>query len=168
MSVVKEWLLAEFDHEMALTRQVLERVPEGAFDWAPHERSLGLGGLAAHLALIPHWGSAILEHDGYDLAGADGGGAHAGQRTPAEILAAFDANVADVRRGLTSRTDAELSAPWTLRSGNRTLMSMPRFAALRTFLVSHAIHHRGQMTVYLRLQNVAVPPLYGPSADESM
>jgi uncharacterized damage-inducible protein DinB len=167
VSVVREWLLAEFDHEMALTRQVLERVPAGAFGWAPHARSAGLGGLATHLASIPHWGSAILEHDGYDLAAADGP-KPAEKQTPAEVLDAFDAHVADVRRGLASRTDAELSAPWTLRSGTRTLMSMPRFAALRTFLLSHTIHHRGQMTVYLRLQNVPVPPLYGPSADESM
>jgi uncharacterized damage-inducible protein DinB len=167
VSLVKEWLLAEFDHEMALTRQVLERVPAGAFGWTPHERAIGLGGLATHLALIPQWGCAILDHDGYDLAEADGS-KPAEKQTPAEILAAFDAHVADVRRGLTSRTDAELSAPWTLRSGNRTLMSMPRFAALRTFLVSHTIHHRGQMTVYLRLQNVPLPPIYGSSADESM
>jgi len=167
VSVIKDWLLAEFDHEMALTRQVLARVPGGAFDWAPHERSLRLGGLASHLALIPHWGSAILDHDGYDLADANGS-RPAEKHTPAEVLEAFDGHVAEVRRGLAGRTDAELSAPWTLRRGSRTLMSMPRFAALRTFLLSHTIHHRGQMTVYLRLQNVPLPPLYGPSADESM
>jgi uncharacterized damage-inducible protein DinB len=167
VSVVREWLLAEFDHEMALTRQVLERVPESAFSWTPHERSLGLGGLATHLALIPHWGSAILDHDGYDLAEADGP-RPAEKRTLAEVLQAFDAHVGEARRGLASRSDAELTAPWTLRSGNRTVMSMPRFAALRTFLVSHLIHHRGQMTVYLRLRNVPLPPIYGPSADESM
>src|SRR4029079_4574487 len=84
------------------------------------------------------------------------------------VLAPLEGYVAEVRRGLTERTDAELRAPWTLRQGNRTLMSMPRFAAMRTFLLSHTIHHRGQMTVYLRLQNVPLPPLYGPSADESM
>jgi len=154
---------------MALTRQVLARVPDSAFAWSPHEKSMELGGLAAHLALLPHWGSAILEHDGYDLMTANGAN---GKKTPdkhttAELLQTFDGYVADLRRDLKQRTDAELEAPWTLRDGNRTLMSMPRFAALRTFLLSHTIHHRGQMTVYLRLQNVALPPLYGPSADES-
>lgn len=167
MNVVRDWLLAEFDHEMALTRSVLARVPESAFDWAPHERSMALGGLATHLAVLPRWGSAILDHDGYDLATATGPKAPP-KRTAAEVLATFDGYVAEVRRGLTERTDAELRAPWTLRQGNRTLMSMPRFAAMRTFLLSHTIHHRGQMTVYLRLQNVPLPPLYGPSADESM
>lgn len=167
MNVVRDWLLAEFDHEMALTRSVLARVPEHAFAWTPHERSMDLGDLATHLAVLPHWGSAILEHDGYDLT-ASNGPKPAPKRTAAEVLATFDGYVADVRRELTERTDAELRAPWTLRQGNRTLMSMPRFAALRTFLLSHTIHHRGQMTVYLRLQNVALPPLYGPSADETM
>jgi uncharacterized damage-inducible protein DinB len=167
VNVVRDWLLAEFDHEMTLTRSVLARVPEGAFDWTPHERSMALGGLATHLAVLPHWGSAILDHDGYDLAAANGS-KPAAKRTAAEVLATFDGYVAEVRRGLLECTDAQLRAPWTLRHGNRTLMSMPRFSAMRTFLLSHTIHHRGQMTVYLRLQNVALPPLYGPSADESM
>jgi uncharacterized damage-inducible protein DinB len=166
VNVVRDWLLMEFDNEMALTRQVLERVPDSAFSWSPHERSMGLGGLATHLALLPHWGTAILDHDGYDLTEANGKAPD--KQTAAEVLKMFDAYVADLRKDLLQRSDAELQAPWTLRSGNRTLMSMPRFAALRTFLLSHTIHHRGQMTVYLRLQNVALPPLYGPSADESM
>ena len=167
MSIVRDWLIAEFDHEMALTRQVLARVPDSAFNWSPHEKSMALGGLATHLALLPHWGTAILDNDAYDLAMANGK-KPAQKQNAADVLQTFDAHVADLRRGLTRRTDAELQAPWTLRNGTRTLMSMPRFAALRTFLISHTIHHRGQMTIYLRLQNVALPPLYGPSADESM
>ena len=167
MNVVRDWLLAEFDQEMALTRQVLERVPDSAFSWSPHERSMQLGGLATHLALLPHWGSAILDHDEYDLTAAEGK-TPAMQHNSAEVLHTFDGYVTSLRKGLLNRTDAELHAPWTLRQGTRTLMSMPRFAALRTFLLSHTIHHRGQMTVYLRLQNVALPPLYGSSADESM
>lgn len=165
MSVVRDWLVAEFDHETAITRRVLERAPAAAWTWTPHERSRPLGGLATHLALIPHWGRAILDHDGYDLA-LSGPPAPAAAG-PADALARFDAHVADVRRELARRTDAELEAPWTLRSGSRDLVSLPRFAALRTFLLSHLVHHRGQMTVYLRLCGVPLPPIYGPSADES-
>jgi uncharacterized damage-inducible protein DinB len=165
--IVRDWLLAEFDHEMALTRRVLERVPEAAFDWKPHARAFGLGGLAMHLALIPHWGSAILAGEGYDLA-HDPGPTPADLRTVPEILETFDRHVATVRRGLTDQTDAALQATWSLTRGAHVVMSMPRFAALRTFLVSHAIHHRGQLTVYLRMRDVALPPLYGSSGDETM
>jgi uncharacterized damage-inducible protein DinB len=165
--IVRDWLLAEFDHEMALTRQLLERLPEAAFGWKPHARAFGLGGLATHLALIPHWGAAILTGDGYDLA-HDSGPPPAELRTVAEVLAIFDGHVADVRRGLTGQTDAELQATWSLRRGAHVVMSMPRFAALRTFLVSHLIHHRGQLTVYLRMRDVPLPPLYGSSGDESL
>jgi uncharacterized damage-inducible protein DinB len=167
VSIVGDWLLAEFDQEMALTRQVLSRAPEAAFAWTPHERSLGLGALAAHLSLIPDWGRAILEHDGYDLA-TSRAVAPTPPPTAESVMSAFDTHVSEVRRGLAGRTDAELEAPWALRSGSRTLLSMPRYAALRMFLISHTIHHRGQLTVYLRMQNVPVPALYGPSADERM
>lgn len=158
--------LVEFDHEMAATRRVLERIPEDAFGWQPHERSFSMGGLAAHLAQLPHWGQQILDADHYDVAGASG-------RPPAssscaEVLATFDRHVAEVRRAVLSRSDAELAAPWTLKKAGHTVLSMPRLAALRRYLLHHVIHHRGQMTLYLRLRNIAVPPLYGPTADERL
>ena len=162
---LSEALLPEFDHEMALTRQVLVRVPEPAFGWRPHESSFTMQALACHLARVPHWGTSILRRDSHDLAAAS---------TPREppgslagILELFDRHVAEVRRVLVETTDGELLAPWALTRGRETLMSMPRLAAIRRFLLYHVVHHRGQLTVYLRLQNVPLPPIYGPSADET-
>ena len=164
---LKDTLLFEFDHEMAVTRCVLERLPEAAFGWRPHEKSFDLGGLAEHLAQIPHWGCAILDRDSYELihAPAERAATHS---TCAEVLETFDRHVAEVRRGLLQRSDAELLAPWSLTRGGRVVMSMPKLSALRSFLLHHTIHHRGQMTVYLRLQNVPIPPIYGQTADENM
>jgi uncharacterized damage-inducible protein DinB len=164
---VKDWLLPEVDHEMALTRLVLERVPDAALGWKPHEKAFTLGGLASHLARLPRWGLSILERESYDLAASTGQrGADADSRDA--VLETFDRHVAAFRHALVDRADAELAAPWSLTRGERVLMSMPRHAALRRFLLNHTVHHRGQMTVYLRLQNAALPPLYGPSADEPL
>jgi uncharacterized damage-inducible protein DinB len=164
---LKDWLLPEFDHEMAITRRLLERVPEAAFDWKPHDRAFALGELATHLAKLPHWGTAILDRDRHDL--RDGNGQPAScEATRAGVLALFDRNVTEVRRGLVNCNEADLQAPWTLAQGGRVVMSMPRASAFRSFLLSHVIHHRGQLAIYLRMQNVPLPPIYGPSADETM
>jgi uncharacterized damage-inducible protein DinB len=162
----REAFVAEVDHEMAATRRVLERVPDDALDWKPHDRSFSIGGLASHLAELPHWGRQILDADFYDLATAPKRVAVEAAR--AVVLETFDRHLGDVRRALAARSDAELAAPWTLRRAGHALLWMPRIAALRRFFLHHAIHHRGQMTVYLRLRDVAVPPLYGPTADERM
>jgi uncharacterized damage-inducible protein DinB len=162
---IGESLLAEFDHEMAITRRVLSRVPEPAFGWKPHEKSYSLGALATHLSQLPHWGAQILERESYDL---DTASPSAEKSTLDAVLETFDHHVMEVRRTLTRSTDAELLAPWTLKRGTQVLMSVPRSGALRSFLINHVIHHRGQMTVYLRLQGIPVPPIYGPTADESM
>lgn len=164
---VRDSLLAEFDHEMALTRHLLERVPDAAFGWRPSEKSFTLGGLTTHLAQLPHWGTAILENEFYDLAQA--GRTQTAEKTSiADVLETFDRHVAEVRRSLLENSDAELMAPWALKRGDHLVMSMPRLSALRRFLLHHLIHHRGQLTVYLRLQGVPLPPLYGPTADERM
>ena len=162
----RDAFIVEFDHEMAATRRVLERVPDDAFGWTPHERSFSMGGLASHLAQLPHWGHQILQDEAYDLVGATGRSAPKASR--AEVLDMFDRHVGEVRRALVAGSDAELAAPWTLKRGTHVVLSMPRIAALRRFLLHHIIHHRGQLTVYLRLRDVAVPPLYGPTADERM
>jgi uncharacterized damage-inducible protein DinB len=163
--VLRESLLADFDHELTATRHVLTRTPDTDFSWRPHARSFTLGGLATHLANLPHWGHQILERDKYDLA-------LAGPRAPelptrTEVLTLFDRHVAEARRALVGMSDAELQAPWQLTRGEQVLLSVPKMSALRTYLLHHLIHHRGQLTVYLRLQGVPVPPLYGPTADES-
>lgn len=162
----KDTLLPEFDQEMAATRLVLERLPEAAFGWRPHEKSYDLGGLATHLAQIPRWGSSILTRDAYDLAAP--GPATTALTTVAAVLERFDRHVSDVRAALVEMGDSQLLAPWALRRGGHLILSMPRLAAIRAFVLHHMIHHRGQLTVYLRLQNVPLPPLYGPTADELM
>jgi uncharacterized damage-inducible protein DinB len=162
----RDALLAEFDHEMAMTRHLLERVPDGRLDWRPHEKSYALGGLATHLAELPHWGLAILQHDFHDL--AEAGPPRAAKASTREVLELFDRHVAEVRRALLDTSDAQLMAPWSLKKGEHLILSIPRLSALRRFLLHHVIHHRGQLTVYLRLQEVPLPPLYGPTADEGL
>ncbi len=164
---VRDTLLPEFDHEMAVTRRVLERVPESELAWKPHEKSFDLAGLAAHLAQIPRWGRAILDRESYDLSSATSRRTDA-PGTVRDVLETFDRHVSELRRHLLDKTDAELMAPWALMRGAQLVMSMPRLAALRSFVLHHLIHHRGQLTVYLRMQNVPLPPLYGSTADETL
>lgn len=164
---VRDSLLPEFDHEMAVTRRLLERLPEPVFAWKPHEKSFHLGGLATHLAQIPHWGRAILDRESYDL--SEAGATRAAEQTTVKgVLEVFDRHVDELRKRLLDKTDAELMAPWALMRGSQLVMSLPRLAALRSFVLHHVIHHRGQLTVYLRLQDVPLPPIYGSTADEKM
>lgn len=160
----RDSLLPEFDQETAATRRVLERVPDGSLEWRPHEKSFNMGELATHLSRLPHWGTLILKQDSYDLATSG----PRGQALPtvAAILQQFDANVREVRATLVDMTDGQLLQPWTLRRGDRVVMSVPKVSAVRGFVVRHLVHHRGQMTVYLRMNDVPLPPLYGPTADE--
>lgn len=156
-------LLPEFDHEMATTRKVLERLPDGKFAWKPHERSMTLGRLAGHITEIPGWVKETLTKDCVDVGGEPSPDMPA---TRAEVLARFDKVVAVVRPLLAGAADAHLMTPWTLKYNGAVILSMPRAAVLRGFVLSHLIHHRGQMSVYLRLNEVPVPAIYGPSADE--
>jgi len=160
---LKDTLLAEFDHEMGTTRRLLERVPDVQLNWKPHEKSMTLGGLATHLSNLPNWGTTILTDASYDLAAGPPNLTQAGSR--ADVLSHFDAAVAQTRAAL-DKTDAELGARWTLRRGDQEMFSLPRAAAFRTFVLYHIVHHRGQLSVYLRLNNIPVPSIYGPTADE--
>jgi len=160
-------LLQEFDHEMATTRKTLERLPEDKFDWAPHERSMKLVQLASHLAEMPGWGTVGLKQDSLDLAPVGGPAFEPFRaKSRAEVLERFDKNVAAARAAIADTDDPEYMKPWSLLRSGQTLMTMPKIAVVRSFVINHIIHHRGQMTVYLRLNNVAVPSIYGPSADE--
>jgi uncharacterized damage-inducible protein DinB len=163
---IKDALLPEYDHEMGTTRRLLDRVPEADFAWKPHERSMSLGQLSGHLANIPTWCGLVLENTVFDL---DSLGRDLRSKEPpsrAGLLQEFDAKVAAARANLAQRTDAELLSPWTLESGGREIFTLPRISALRSFVMNHSIHHRGQLSVYLRLRNVPLPPIYGPTADE--
>jgi uncharacterized damage-inducible protein DinB len=161
---VAQLALGDFEHELATTRRVLERVPDAHWDYKPHPRSMSLGQLAAHLANIPRWGSLTLGGAEFDF------GAPAPPRTlPATrdaVLAEFDAHAAEARAGLAGADDARLGGTYTVRNGERVVMALPRAAMLRGMVLSHMVHHRGQLSVYLRLLDVPVPSIYGPSADE--
>jgi uncharacterized damage-inducible protein DinB len=162
---IRDGLLPEFDLEMAGTRKVIERVPDGKFDYKLHPKSFTMGALAEHLAVIPAWISMVLEKAEVDVMTPE---AHwkSGATTAAGLVAAFDASLAKARALLAGVSDEALQQVWTLRAGDRVIFSLPRIVALRSFCMNHMIHHRGQATMYLRQLDVPVPGLYGPSADE--
>jgi len=165
---INQAFLSEFDQEMASTRKVLERVPENKFDWRPHVKSGTMIWLAGHVANLPSWTKETVQQDALDL--APGGK----QPTPPpppknhkELLDLFDKNVATARAALVSASDdAHWMKPWSLLTNGQTLMTMPRAAVMRSFVMNHLVHHRAQLVVYLRLNDVPVPGMYGPSADE--
>jgi uncharacterized damage-inducible protein DinB len=159
-----EALLPEFDREMGLTRRLLERVPEAHFDWKPHARSMTLGRLIEHLAQLPEWAALTLTQNGTEMGSSTPD--HVPPTTRSAVLTLFDLNVSKARSALHGRTDAELMAPWTLTSQGKEVFTMPKATVLRTFVLNHLVHHRGQLSVYLRLQDVALPSIYGPSGDE--
>lgn len=164
---IAEALLPEFDREMGVTRRLLERVPDGQFAWKPHEKSMPLGQLAALVAELPAWMNMTIERSELELATARPEG-YVPPATRDAVLALFDSNVRNARAVLAGRTDAELLAPWTLRSEGKELFTMPKATVIRSFVMNHLVHHRGQLSVYLRMQNVPIPSMYGPSADEGM
>lgn len=147
---------------MGSTRRLLERVPDDKLGWKPHAKSMSMGGLATHLSNLPFWSAAILKEASFDLDGAPHM-VELGSR--ADILAHFDDTTRSARAAM-DRSDAEWMARWTLKRGDQEVFSMPRAGAFRTFVMSHMIHHRGQLSVYLRLNDIPVPAIYGPSADE--
>jgi uncharacterized damage-inducible protein DinB len=160
---IVDTLLPEFDHEMSITRKVLERVPDGRIDWKPHLKSYSAGQLAQHLATIPLWGTMTMSQAEVDLAGLP---PIAPLQTCADILALFDRHAASARAALMGKSDAELKVQWSLKRDGHVIFSMPKHAVWRSFVISHLIHHRAQLGVYLRLLDVPVPSTYGPSADE--
>src|SRR4029077_84329 len=160
---IAQMLIPEFDQEMANTRKMLERVPDGKFDYKPHEKSMTLGRLAAHTAELPSYATATLRVERMDFTGEEK------QFSPAtrkEVLEAFDKHVAEARELLSKATDEDLAKIWTLTYKGQQIFALPRSAVLRSMVMSHLIHHRSQLGVYLRLNNVAIPGMYGPSADE--
>ncbi len=161
-------LLPEFDMEMANTRRTLERVPEDKFDWKPHPKSTAMGGLATHLRNIPTWVNYTVDEDSLDL--APGGvplALAAPVKSTAELLETLDSNVAKARAAIAGASDQDLFKMWALQRNGNTLMTLPKIAVLRGFVLNHNIHHRAQLGVYLRLNDIPVPAIYGPSADEN-
>jgi uncharacterized damage-inducible protein DinB len=165
MSIVQT-LLPEFDHEMANTRRLLEVVPAADAAWKPHPKSSSLGNLAAHIATLPRWARLVLEQPELDLGSpANASIAQVPFTTVPELLEQFDRHVREARAALASVADPAMGVIWTLKNRGMPIFSMPRAAVVRGFILSHMIHHRGQLSVYLRLRDVPLPSLYGPTAD---
>ena len=161
-----ESLLPEFDQEMASTRAVLERLPDDKWDWKAHPKSNTIGWNANHLAEIPGWLSDVITKDVLDVS-PPGGPKYSPPKLPnkSAVLAAFDRHVAAARKDLAGLKDDAVPKNWTLASAGQTILTMPRGAVIRGFVFSHMIHHRAILTVYLRLNDVPVPGIYGPSGD---
>jgi uncharacterized damage-inducible protein DinB len=161
---IRDMILPEFDQEMSNTRKMLERIPDDRFDFQPHPRSWKVNRLAGHLADIPSWVSHTMKVDLLDM--------KAGDYTPfepvtrKELLDKFDEYTHEAREAIAAASDEQLQAIWSMRWDGKTVMTMPRLAVLRSVVLNHLIHHRAQLGVYLRLMNVAVPGMYGPSADD--
>ena len=162
--MIRDALLPEFDHEMGTTRRLLERVPEDRLSWQPHQKSMTLGRLATHIAEIPHWSQTIIKDSVFEMNPGSFVPRTAASR--ADLLKTFDESVAAARALVAGASDAELTATWTMKAGGHEVVSAPKVAMWRSFVMNHGIHHRGQLSVYLRENNVPIPPIYGPSADE--
>ena len=157
-------LLPEFDQEMANTRKTLERIPEDKLAWKPHEKSMPLGRLAGHVAELPGFATTTIEKDSLNLSMGEFKPLIATSRQ--QVLDAFDKKVAEARAAIAGASDEHMMKPWSLEFNGKTVFTMPRVAVLRSMMLNHIIHHRAQLGVYLRLNNVPVPAIYGPSADE--
>ena len=164
---ISEIFLMEFDNEMNSARKTLERIPEDKLSWKPHEKSMPLGRLAGHVAELAGWAIPAIKQDSLDFSPP---GAPPMQPTIAtsrkQVLEIFDKNREESRAAITSASDEHLMKNWSLMRGGQMLMTMPRVVVLRSFFMNHLIHHRAQLGVYLRLNNIPVPSVYGPSADE--
>jgi uncharacterized damage-inducible protein DinB len=162
-----ELFLADLEREASSTRRTLERVPEGRNDWKPHEKSMPLGYLAALVASMPAWIDMMVNQDQFDMTQSESEFKPKTFRTNAELLAALDEAVIRARSALQNTTDEHLLTPWKFVVGGHVASANPRHVMIRDAVFSHLAHHRGQLTVYLRLNEAAVPAIYGPSADEN-
>jgi uncharacterized damage-inducible protein DinB len=162
---VRDMLLEEFDLERPFTRRCLERVPEGKGSWKPHERSMTLGWLSTFLAVSPSWGVFVIDRDVLDPATAGGPGRKEAQSN-AELLSWCDEWHDACRAALASATEDHLQRPWSLRLGDQVLFTRPRWLVLREYIFNHIVHHRAQLGIYLRMNDIALPAIYNDSADE--
>jgi len=163
--LIRDALLPEFDQETATTRRLLERIPDNKFSFKPHPKSMDMASLATHLCELTNWTTETIAKDSIDLAAYD-----PSQRkiaaSRAELLGMFEKSVAAGRAALASAENEQLMQPWSLKSGDKVFFTMPKVVVLRTFVFNHCVHHRGQLSVYLRLNDIPVPAIYGPSADD--
>jgi uncharacterized damage-inducible protein DinB len=158
-------MVAEFRHEAQTTRKLIERIPDEKLSFRPHPKSMTMGGLGTHIAHIPEWAETIVNDRELDMSKTDTRAKE--RKSRKEILEYFDENVEKFQKILAGKPDDHLFLTWTLKSGDDVVLTLPRAACLRSFILSHIIHHRGQLSVYLRENDIPVPSIYGPSADES-
>ena len=165
---ISDALLPEFDQEMKSTRKCLERIPDDKFSYKPHPKSFDMHGLAVHIATMLGWGVTTLQSDSFDYA-PEGGEPYVppSVKTNAELLALFDKGAGEFRAALAATDNDTMMRPWSLLGGGKTMFTMPKAAVIRGMILNHIVHHRGQLTVYLRMCDVPVPAVYGPSADEA-
>ncbi|CAF3780210.1 unnamed protein product [Rotaria sp. Silwood1] len=161
---INEAMLAEMQHEAVSTRKTLERIPEDKFSWKPHEKSMTLGRLAGHTAEINAWMNHTINKDVLDFSKEEYKSFE--PKTTAELLKFYDDTYNEAVEILKTASDEQMMQMWTLRNGETIYMTMPKVAVLRGFIMSHLIHHRAQLGVYLRMLDIPVPSVYGPSADE--
>ena len=164
MSATIDPILAEFREEATITKRVLERVPEPKLAWKPHQKSMSLGQLAWHVAVIPGNLSRLLMQDGFDV--MQGNFEPPLPKNCAEIFSAYNESVRDAEQNLLAMTDQQIQGPWRLMRGDKEVFSRPRINIMRSIMLNHWYHHRGQLSVYLRLLDVPVPVIYGRSADD--
>lgn len=156
--------LAELELEAKVAREVLSRVPADKFDWKPHDKSMSFGKLASHVAEMVGWTGPTLQYPELDFAKMEYKPFE--PKTTEELVEYFDKNLVEAADVLKNMTDEEFAQPWTMRNGDKVYFTMPKIVAMRSFVMNHIVHHRGQLSVYLRLNDIAVPSIYGPSADE--
>lgn len=162
---ISQAFTAEIQHEAMATRRLLEAIPEDKFDWKPHDKSMALGRLGGHIAEMPRWGVSMLGSDELDLATVSEKFEAFNPTSMEALLEGFDQGIEALIEAFSDKDDALFGAVWTLRKGDDVISQMPRGAAIRGFVLSHVVHHRGQLTVYLRLLDVELPSVYGPTAD---
>ena len=161
---IRDSLIAELEQEATTTRKALERVPEDKFDWKPHEKSMPLGRLVTHIAELPGWGKLTIGQDTLEI---DSAFERTILKSVSEILQLFDKNVATFRELLTVTPDEEFGKTWTMTYSGKEVFSAPKLSVVRSMVMNHLVHHRGQLSVYLRLNDVPLPMTYGPSADDT-
>jgi uncharacterized damage-inducible protein DinB len=164
---LKKYFAEQLEREIAASRKVLERCPEGSNGWKPHPRSMELGYLAAIVATQPGWVAMMIDFDDLDLTGSGRSFQTHAVETRAELLSLLEQGAESARRSLAGTTEDHLLKPWRLKFGDQVLTEGPRYSTIADGALSHMAHHRGQLTVYLRLKDASVPAIYGPSADEA-
>ena len=165
---ISDALLPELDQELATTRKCLARIPEDKFTYKPHPKSFDMGSLAIHIATMLQWGVVTLQSDSFDYAPVDGEPwVPPTATTNAELLAIFDKGAAEFRSALAATENDVMMKPWSLAGGGKVMFTMPKIAVIRGMIFNHIVHHRGQLSVYMRMCDIPVPSIYGPSADEA-